>query len=91
MQRYVIERDIPGAGSMSAADQRAGAQASWGALEQLGPRIQWQESYVAGDRIFCVYLADNETLIDEHSKLSGIPYTAIRKVDRVDDPLAAHG
>lgn len=90
MQKYIIERDIPGAGAMDTAAQLAGAQASCAALAQLSPKIQWQESYVAGDRIFCIYLAETEDLIDAHSKLSGIPYTAIRAIDRIDDPTCAH-
>lgn len=91
MKKYVIERDIPGAGDMSDADAIAAAQNSNAALAQLAPRVQWQQSHVAGDKIFCVYLAEDETAIRDHSDISGIPITAIYAVDRVMDPASALG
>lgn len=89
MQKYVIERDIPGAGQMSDPDASAAAKNSNAALAQLAPRVQWQQSHVAGDKIFCVYLAEDEAAIREHSAISGIPITAIYPVDRVMDPASA--
>ena len=89
MKKYVIERDIPEAGNMSDADAAAAAQNSNAALAQLAPTVQWQHSLVAGDKIFCVYLADDEAAIRKHSEISDIPITAIYPVDRVMDPSSA--
>lgn len=89
MKKYVIERDILGAGAMTDADAVAAAQNSNAALARLAPTVQWQQSHVAGDKIFCVYLADNEDAIRKHSEISGIPITAIYRVDRVMDPSSA--
>ena len=89
MKKYVIERDIPEAGNMSDTDARAAAKNSNAALAQLAPTVQWQHSHVAGDKIFCVYLADDEAAIRKHSEISGIPITAIYPVDRVMDPSSA--
>lgn len=89
MKKYVIERDIPGAGDMTDAEAAAAAQISNAALAQLAPSVQWQQSHVAGDKVFCVYLAENEAAIREHSDISGIPITAIYPVDRVMDPTSA--
>ena len=89
MKKYVIERDIPNAGQMNDADAAAAAQNSNAALAQLAPSVQWQQSHVAGDKIFCVYLAESEDAIRRHSDISGIPITAIYPVDRVMDPASA--
>lgn len=91
MKKYVIERDIPEAGNMSDAEAMVAAQNSNAALAQLAPTVQWQHSHVAGDKIFCVYLAENERAIHRHSEISGIPITAIYAVDRVMDPSSAQG
>ena len=91
MKKYMIERDIPKAGQMSDADAIAAARNSNSALAQLAPTVQWQHSHVAGDKIFCVYLANGEGAIREHSEISGIPITAIYPVDRVMDPSSAQG
>ena len=91
MKKYVIERDIPQAGQMSDAEAAAAAQNSNAALAQLAPTVQWQQSHVAGDKIFCVYLAEGEEAIRKHSEISGIPITAIYPVDRVMDPASALG
>ena len=91
MNKYVIERDIPGAGEMSDQEAVAAAQNSNSALAQLAPTVQWQHSHVAGDKIFCVYLAEDENAIRKHSDISGIPITAIYPVDRVMDPSSAIG
>ncbi len=89
MQKYLIERDVPGAGAMSTSDACEAAKNSNAALAQLAPRVQWQHSHVAGDKIFCIYLAQDEAAIREHSAISGIPITAIYPVDRVMDPASA--
>lgn len=90
MKRYVIERDIPGIGQMSLTELCGAARASNQALDQIGPNIQWQHSYVAGDKTFCIYLADSEDAIRQHAELSGIPVGAITEVPQIIDPLTAN-
>lgn len=89
MPRYVIERDIPGAGKLSPAELQAIAQRSCGVLEQMGPRIQWQHSYVTGDKVYCVYLAENEQLLREHAERGGFPVDRISRVTGILDPVSA--
>lgn len=89
-KRFVIERDVPGIGEMSPVEMCSVARASNGALGQIGSSIQWQHSYVAGDKTFCIYLAENEELIRKHSELSGIPVTAITEIGQIVDPLTAN-
>ena len=89
MRKFVIERDIPGAGHMSDEDAGGAARTSNEALAQLAPHVQWQQSYAAGDRVFCVYLAEDESFVRKHSELSGIPSTAIHEVGRVMVPSSA--
>lgn len=89
MNRYVIERDMPGAGSLSAEQIRAASQISNRALSEMGSGIQWVQSHVTADRIYCVYLAANEELIREHARRSGMPASVISKVYRVIDPQTA--
>lgn len=90
MKRYMIERDIPGVGDFSITELCGAARASNQALASIGEGIQWQHSYVAGDKTFCVYLADGEDQIRKHSELSGIPVGAITEVSQVIDPLTAN-
>lgn len=90
MKRFIIERDIPGAGEMPMSALRATSQKSNDVLADLAPRVQWQESFVAGNQTFCIYLAEDASVIEEHSRLSGIPFTRITEVRRVIDPTAAH-
>lgn len=90
LKRYLIERDIPGIGGMSIVELCGAARASNSAIRQLGGRIQWQHSYVAGDKAFCIYLAEDEGAIREHAELSGIPVTRITEVPQVIDPLTAN-
>jgi hypothetical protein len=87
MQRYVIERDLLGAGKLTAVELQQAAGSSNAALRALGPSIQWEHSYVTADRIYCVYLAANEEIIHEHARLSGIPCTKVSGVGPVIDPL----
>ena len=89
LKRFVIERDIPNVGSSSAADLSGAAATSNSALAQLAPRVQWEHSYVAADKTFCVYLAEDETMIRKHAEISGFPATIITEVTRVIDPTTA--
>ncbi|MCC5810590.1 MAG: DUF4242 domain-containing protein [Ectothiorhodospiraceae bacterium] len=89
MLRYVIERDIPGIGGLSPEEYCAGAQRSKDALDAIGTRIQWVQSFVTGDKIYCVYLADNEGLIHEHAERSGFPANRVEQVRTVMDPTTA--
>jgi len=86
---FVIERDLPEVGSMEHAELRGAAQKSNEALRQLAPKVQWQHSYVAGDKTFCVYLADDESAIHEHAELSGFPATKVTEIKRIIDPTTA--
>lgn len=86
MKKFVIERAIPGAGSMSEEELRGAAGVSNAALAKLAPRVQWQQSYVTGDKTFCIYLAENEAAIREHSDLSGFPADIVTEVSTVIDP-----
>ena len=86
LKRYVIERDIPGIGGSSAADLSGAAGTSNSALAKLAPRVQWEHSYVTGDKTFCIYLAENEQAIREHSEISGFPASVITEVKTVIDP-----
>src|SRR6478735_6333611 len=86
MQKYLIQRTVPGAGQMDAAALADIATASNKVLHDLGPDIQWVHSYVTDDAITCVYLAENEELIREHARCGGFPVDSIRLVDEVIDP-----
>jgi uncharacterized protein DUF4242 len=90
MKRYMIERDIPGIGEMSATELGGAAKASTKAIEQIGSDVQWQHSYVAADKTYCVYLAKDEAAIHRHAKLSGIPLTNITALIKIIDPLTAN-
>jgi hypothetical protein len=86
LKRYVIERDIPGIGGSSEADLSGAAGTSNSALAKLAPRVQWEHSYVAGDKTFCIYLAEDEQAIREHAEISGFPASVITEVKTVIDP-----
>ena len=90
MKRYMIERDIPGIGAFSVTELCGAARASNQALDTIGNAIRWQHSYVAGDKTFCVYLADGEAAIQKHAEMSGIPFTTITEVSQVIDPTTAN-
>ena len=90
LKRYVIERDIPSVGSMSATELCGAARASNQALAQLAPRVQWDHSYVAADKTFCVYLAEDEDAVRAHAELSGFPATRITRVTSIIDPTTAN-
>jgi hypothetical protein len=89
MPKYVIEREIPGVGKLSAAELRGISQKSCGVLHELGPAIQWVESYVTDDKIYCVYVAPNEAMVREHASKGGFPANRISAVRRVIDPTTA--
>jgi hypothetical protein len=91
MPKFVIEREMPGAGSLSAEDLRAAARTSNEVLALLAPRAQWQQSYVTGDKIYCVYIADDEAVVREHARRGGFPCTAIRQVTTLIDPTTSEG
>lgn len=86
MPKFVIERELPGAGKLSAADLRGVAQKSCEVLRNMGPKIQWLESYVTDDKIYCVYLAENEKEVFEHAKRGGFPANKVSRVRAVIDP-----
>ncbi len=89
MPRFVIERDMPGVGSRTPADLKPAVQKSCSALNQLGPKVQWLQSYVTPDRIYCIYLAPDEAAIREHARLSGIVASRVSRVSVVLDPTSA--
>ncbi len=89
MKAFIIERDLPGIGSAGDDDLAAAAGTSNAALAQLAPRVQWQHSYVTGDRTYCVYLAQDEEAIREHARISGFPATKIVQIAGRIDPTTA--
>ena len=89
MKKYLIEREIPKIGSLNEQQVRQAAGKSNGVLAQLGPDIQWQESYVTADKMFCVYLAKDEEVIQKHAELSGFPAHKVTEVGIVIDPTSA--
>jgi hypothetical protein len=88
MPQFVIEREIPGAGSLSESEIREVSLRSLQTLKQIGPQIQWLHSYVTEDKVYCVYLAPDEDAIREHARLSGIPADRVSAVRRMIDPAA---
>jgi hypothetical protein len=90
MKRFLIERDIPGIGGMSIVELCGAARASNQAVDKVWPEIQWQHSYVAAEKTFCIYLATNEAAIRKHSELSGIPVANITEITQLIDPLTAN-
>jgi hypothetical protein len=91
MPKYVIEREIPGAGSLSAADLQGVAQKSCTVLNGMGPQIQWVQSYVTGDKVYCVYIAPNEEMVREHARQGGFPANSVSEVKSIIDPTTAEG
>lgn len=89
MPKYVIEREIPGAGKLTSADLHGISSKSCSVLRDLGPSIQWVESYVTDDKIYCVYIAPNENLVREHARLGGFPANKVSEVRVVIDPTTA--
>ena len=91
MPKYVIERELPGAGSLPAETLTAISQKSCGVLRQLGSEIQWLHSYVTDNKIYCVYIAPNEEMVREHARLGGFPANSVAQVRTVIDPTTAEG
>lgn len=89
MPKYLIEREIPGAGNLAAADLQAISQKSCGVLQNMGPQIQWVESYVTGDKVYCVYISPNEEMIREHAQQGGFPANRISEIKTIIDPTTA--
>ncbi|MFB3150919.1 MAG: DUF4242 domain-containing protein [Alphaproteobacteria bacterium] len=91
MRKYIIERDMPAVGGLGRDELSGAAETSNGALRELGPDIQWVESFVAADKTFCVYLAKDEAIIHKHSDLSGFPATKVTEILGMIDPTTAAG
>lgn len=89
MPKYVIERELPGAGNLSPLDLQNISQKSCSVLQNLGPQIQWVQSYVTGDKVYCVYIAPNEELIREHAQQGGFPANRISEIKTIIDPTNA--
>ncbi len=91
MPKYVIEREIPGAGNLTAEELQAISQKSCSILESMGPKIQWVESYVTADKIYCVYIAPNAEMVLEHAQKGGFPANSVAEVKTVISPTTAEG
>ena len=89
MPKFVIERELPGAGKLSPAELHAISQKSCAVLREMGPRIQWDHSYVSDDKIYCVYIAENEAEVRRHAELGGFPANRVSRVLTVIDPTTA--
>jgi len=89
MPKFVIERDIPGAGKLTPAELKSVSQKSCGVLSSLGPSIQWVQSYVTEDKVYCVYNAKDESLVRRHAELGGLPANRIVRVMTIIDPTTA--
>ena len=89
MPKYVIEREIPGAGKLTAGQLKSISQTSCGVINKLGPQIQWVQSYITDDKIYCVYIAPNEEMIREHAKQGGFPANKVSQVATMIDPTTA--
>jgi hypothetical protein len=89
MPKYLIEREIPGAGNLSADELRGISQKSCSVLQGLGPEIQWVQSYVTGDKITCIYIAPNEEMVREHARQGGFPANRVEEIKGIIDPTTA--
>jgi len=89
MPKYVIEREVPNAGKLSPDQLKAISETSCGVLRKLGSEIQWVQSYVTGDKIYCVYIAANEDLVREHARQGGFPANSVAQVTSIIDPTTA--
>jgi hypothetical protein len=91
MPKFLIEREIPGAGKLSSKELQGISQKSCSVLHKMGPQIQWLESYVTGDKIYCVYIAPNADMIREHAKQGGFPANKVSEIKSVISPTTAEG
>ncbi len=89
MPKFLIEREIPGAGKLSAQELQAVSQKSCGVLSNMGPQIQWVQSYVTDDKIYCVYIAPNEEMVREHARQGGFPANRVSEIKSMIDPTTA--
>ena len=89
MPKFVIEREIPGAGKLSAADLQGIAQKSCGVLDAMGPKIQWIQSFVTDNKIYCVYIAPDEATVREHARQGGFPADSVQEIRTIIDPTTA--
>jgi len=89
MPKFVIEREIPGAGSLKPQELQAISQKSCGVLKKLGPQVQWVHSYVTRDKIYCIYIAPDENAVREHANLGGFPANCIAEIKTTIDPTTA--
>ena len=89
MPKYVIEREIPGVGNLSAGEMQNISQKSCGVLRELGPQVQWVQSYVTDNKIYCIYIAPNEAAVREHATRGGFPANSIARVARMIDPTTS--
>ena len=89
MPKFLIEREIPGAGDLKPEELQAISQKSCGVLRDMGPQIQWVESYVTGDKVYCVYIAPDEAAVREHARLGGFPANRVSEIKRMIDPTTA--
>lgn len=90
LKRFLIEREIPGIGGMSIVELCGAARASNSAIVRIGSAIQWQHSYISGDKTFCLYLAESEEVIRSHAELSGFPVSAVTEIVQIIDPTTAN-
>jgi Protein of unknown function (DUF4242) len=91
MKKFMIEREIPKVGALEGEQERQAAGKSNQVLHQLGPDIQWVQSFVAADKMFCVYLAKDEALVHQHAELSGFPASKVTEIGKIFDPTTANG
>jgi len=89
MPKYVIEREIPGAGKLTAEELKVISQTSCGVLDKMGPKIQWVHSYVTDDKLYCVYISPNEEMVREHATQGGFPANSVSPVSTIIDPTTA--
>ena len=89
MPKYLIERNIPGAGKLTAEQLKGISQTSCGVLSKMGPQIQWVHSYVTDDKIYCVYIAPNEAMVREHASQGGFPANVVTEISSIIDPATA--
>jgi Protein of unknown function (DUF4242) len=89
MPKFIIEREIPNAGELNAEQLKSISQTSCGVLKNMGPQIQWVQSYVTANKVYCVYIAPNEEMILEHAKQGGFPANSVSKVSTIIDPTTA--
>ncbi len=91
MPKYLIEREVPGAGKLSPADLQSIAHRSCDVLTEMGPQLQWIQTYVTGDKLTCVYFAQNEELVREHARRGGFPANSVQEITSIMDPSTAEG